>query len=166
MSKASAAQTAKTMRQLSQAAIPILIAAIALPLIGNLYLALAEPAPGANAGVLIATQIIAALPGLILAGSLFWLVHVLREYEQGRFLSSAAGGAFKRVSAGAMIALIAHVALAPMLIGLIQGGSLSDMLRADMFSLCIMVFCAAMLTVGALLEDAARTLKAEHDQIV
>lgn len=166
MSKASASQTAKTMRQLSQAAIPILIAAIALPLIGQIYLALFEPQPGANAAALIGAHVLRALPALILAGSLFGLVRVLREYEAGRFLSAEAGAAFKRVSAGAMIALIAHVAAAPILIGLIEGKSLSEMLQADTFSLCIMVFCAAMLTVGALLEDAARVLKSEHDQIV
>lgn len=166
MSQASAAQTAKTMRQLAQAAVPILIAAIALPLIGQIYLALFEPQPGANAGALIATRIISAVPALILAFSLMGLAAMLREYEQGRFLSLAAGAAFKRVSAGAMIALIAHVAVAPILIGLIESKSLSEMLQADTFLLCIMVFCAAMLTVGALLEDAARALKADNDQIV
>ncbi len=166
MSKASAAQTAKTMRQLSQAAIPILIAVIALPLIGQIYLALFEPQPGANASALIATYIISAVPALILAFSLMGLAAMLREYEEGRFLSLTAGAAFKRVSAGAMIALIAHVAIAPILIGLIEGKGLGAMLQADTFLLCIMVFCAAMLTVGALLEDSARALKADNDQIV
>ena len=166
MSKASAAGAAKNMRQLSQVAIPILIAAVALPLIGGIYLALFEPAPGANAGALIATHIIRALPAFILAFALTGLVTVLREYEEGRFLSLTAGAAFKRVSAGAIVALLLHIVAAPVLVGVIEGRSLGQTLDFDVFSLCVMMFCAAVLTVGALLEDAARALKADNDQIV
>lgn len=164
MSKASAAQTAKTMRQLAQAGVPLLIVAIALPLIGEIYLALFGPAPGANAGALIAAHVIRALPAFILAFALTGLIAILREYEEGRFLSRESGAAFKRVSTGAIVALLLHIVGAPMLIGVIEGRG--ELFNADMFSLCLLMFCAAMLTVGALLEDAARALKADNDQIV
>jgi len=164
MTKASASATAKNMRQLSQAAIPLLIAAIALPLIGQVYLALFEPAPGANTGALVATHLIRALPALIFAISLSGIVAVLREYEAGRFLSLTAGAAFKQVSVSAIVALLLQIVAAPVLIGLIEGGG--ALFQFDLFSLCVLLFLGAMLTVAALLEEAARALKAEHDQIV
>lgn len=164
MSRASASQTAKTMRQLTQVSIPLLIAAIVLPLIGQIYLALFEPAPGAHASAVIAVDIIRAAPALLLAFSLFGLVAVLREYEEGRFFSLASSVALKRVSAGAIIAMLVQIAAAPLLIGIIEGRG--DLFIFDTFSLCLLMFAGAMLTVAALLEDAARALKADNDQIV
>lgn len=166
MGQSSAAASAKTMRQLTQAGLPILLAVIFLNLIGSLYLAIFEPAPGANTPAIVAVHVIAALPALLLAASLTGLVKMLCEFEAGRFVSAVAGAAFKRVSVGAMIALLLHIIAAPLLIALIEGRSWREAMNFDAFGLCMLMFAAAMFTVGALLEDAAAALKAENDSIV
>lgn len=166
LTPASSLSSAKRARLWAQVAIPLLIAAIALPLIGRIYLALFEPAPGEHALSLIAMHVIGAAPAFLLAWTLMGLTKVLSEYEHGRFLSLEASAHLKRVGQGAVLALLAHFFIAPMLIALILGAPLFDALLIEPFSLGMLLFAAAMLTVGALLEDAAKALKADNDQIV
>lgn len=69
---------------------PVLFAAVVLPLIGRLYLALFEPAGGVIAWTAVAAIVLEALPPLILAWTMFGVVSVLAEYEMARYVSMRA----------------------------------------------------------------------------
>lgn len=145
---------------------PLLLAAVVLPLIGRLYLAVFEAPAGAGPMWLGAVSIaLEALPALILAWTVFGVISVLSEYEQGRFVSLRASAGLKRAGAGAAVALVLQV-LAPVGLAALHGQPLWPALHANMFDLAVMTFASGMITIGSALEAAARALQSENDQIV
>ncbi|MBP6011802.1 MAG: DUF2975 domain-containing protein [Alphaproteobacteria bacterium] len=149
-------------------AIPLLLAAIVLPLIGRVYLAIFEPAvPDPQAiWTNVAVHVVEALPSLILSWTMYGVLRVLVEYGQGRYLSLRASRSLKWVGLGALVALLLNVMVVPITVAALRGSSLWIALNPHVFDLCIMMFAAGMLTIGSLLEAAARDLQSEHDQIV
>jgi hypothetical protein len=145
---------------------PILLAAVVLPVIGRLYLAMFEAPAGAGpAWIAVTAIVIEALPPLILAWSMFGLVSVLSEYGQGRFVSLRASAGFMRAGVGGAVALILQV-LAPVGLAALHGQSLWPALNPNIFDLAVMMFASGLLMIGSALEAAARDLQSENDQIV
>lgn len=148
---------------------PVLFAAVVLPLIGRLYLAVFEP-PAGQAGdamwTAVAIVLLQALPPLILSWTMFGVVGVLSEYEMARYVSIKASAGLKRAGAGATVALILQVLVVPVAVAALRGEPLWPATNPDVFDLAIMIFASSMLTVGSVLEAAARELQDEVDQIV
>ncbi|MEQ1864771.1 MAG: hypothetical protein ABL996_08970 [Micropepsaceae bacterium] len=163
-------RSAQSAGRLVRFAIPLLFAAVALPLIGRVYLAVFEPAAAAADAQAVwanvAVHVIEALPALILSWTMFGVSSVLAEYERGQFLSLRASLGLKRVGLGAMVALLLNALAVPVAVAALRGTPLWAALNPDVFDLCIWMFAAGMLTVGGVLEAAARDLQHEHDQIV
>lgn len=162
-------QAAHKARTLAQIAIPLLFAAIVLPTIGSLYLAAFEPPLGATDASRTAESLIVvikAVPPLLLASSMLGLTKVLQEYEAGRYLSRAASTALKGVGQGGLLALLLNVIVVPPVVAILRGESVWSALNPDVFDLCVMMFASTVLTVGYVLEGAAKDLKADNDQIV
>jgi len=161
-------RSAQTAGMMVRIAIPLLFAAIVLPLIGRVYLAIFEPAVADAQAVWTnaAVHIIQALPALILSWTMFGVSAVLAEYERGQFLSLRASLGLKRVGQGALIALLLNVLAVPVAVAALRGVPLWPALNPDVFDLCILMFAAGMLTIGGVLEGAARDLQHENDQIV
>ncbi len=159
-------QVARKARTLAQIAIPLLFAGILLPTIGSLYLAAFEPAPGSDPTAEALVVLVQAIPPLLLAWSMLGLTKVLSEYEAGRYLSREASTALKRVGQGGLLALLLNVIVIPPLVALLRGDSVFAALNPNIFDLCVMMFASTTLTVGYVLEDAAKQLKTENDQIV
>lgn len=146
---------------------PLVLAAVVLPLIGRLYLAAFEAPSGAPPLMLaLAAIVFEALPPLLLCVALFNVIAVLSEYEHARFTSRRASAAMKRAGAAATIALVLHVAAVPLALAALRGEPLWPALNPDVFDLTVMIFATSMLTIGAVLEAAARALQSENDQIV
>ena len=145
---------------------PILFAAVVLPLIGRVYLALFEPAGGVVAWPVVAAIVIEALPPLILAWCMFGMVSVFAEYQMARYVSLRASAGLKRAGVGATVALLLQVIVVPVALAALKGQPLWPAINADVFDLAIMIFASSMLTVGSVLEAAARELQDEVDQIV
>jgi hypothetical protein len=161
-------RSAQSAGMMVRIAIPLLFAAIVLPLIGRVYLAIFEPA-SADAQAIwtnAAIHIVEALPALILSLTMFGVSSVLAEYERGRFLSLRASSSLKRVGMGAIVALLLNAVAVPVAVAALRGSSLWGALNPDVFDLCILMFAAGMLTIGGVLEGAARDIQSEHDQIV
>jgi hypothetical protein len=146
---------------------PLLLAAIVLPLIGRIYLAVFEAPTGAGVAPwpAVAAIVLEALPPLILAWSMFGLIGALAEYEQGHFASLRASAGLKRAGAGATIALVLQV-LVPVGLAALKGQPLWPALNPNVFDLAVMIFASSMLAVGSVLEAAARELQSETDQII
>ena len=166
MGPASVREGARKARAAAQLALPLAVAAVGLPLIGRVYLALFEPAPGQGGWGLALTHIVQAAPAFLLLAALFGLVNVLREYEAGRFLSLAASAGLKRVGRDGLLAMILHFMVLPAVFAMLGGAPMLEALSGAPFNIAVMLFAAAVLSVGALLEAAAQALKADHDQIV
>jgi hypothetical protein len=149
-------------------AIPLLFAAIVLPLIGRVYLSVFEPAAADGPAIWTnaAVHIVEALPALILSLTMFGISTVLAEYERGQFLSLKASSALKRVGQGALVALLLNAVAVPIGVAALRGTPLWTALNPDVFDLCILMFAAGMLTIGGVLEGAARDLQHEQDQII
>ena len=78
--------------------IPLLVAAVGLPLIGELYLVTFEPAPwAAQLGPYLAFMIklLSYAPAIAAVGAVIMLSPVLVEYHEGRFTSKKASAAFQ-----------------------------------------------------------------------
>ncbi len=159
-------QAAHRARVLAQVAIPLLFAAIVLPLIGQIYLATFEaPANGGDKLTAVLIILLQAAPAFALAWTMLGVAKVLAEYEAGRLLSHTASKALRNVGFGGLVALLLNVVVVPLAVGALRGDVFAA-LNPDVFDLCVLMFAASMLTVGAVLEDATKTLKAENDQIV
>jgi hypothetical protein len=157
---------ARRARLMTEVTIPLLFAAIGLPLIGRLYLALFEAAVGALALLNAFIIVLEAAPSLILGYALLGVSGLLHEYEQGRFLSLTASSRLKRVGQWALAALLLQFVVVPVLAAALRRQAWFEALQFDVFNLGVLVFAAFMLTVGAVLEAAAKALQAENEQIV
>lgn len=147
--------------------IPLLVAAIGLPLIGELYLVTFEPAPraaalGAPAAALI--KLISYAPAIAAASAVILLQPVLVAYSQGRFVSETASAAFVSAGSAAIGALLLKLLGAPFAIALLGGAAFSW--RFDPLDVALMVFAATVMMIGVALDAAAAALKADNDQIV
>ena len=162
------AQTTVRMALLVAFASPLLLAAIVLPLVGRVYLAIFEPAVPDSQAIWtnVVVHIVEALPALILSWTMFGVGRVLLEYGEGRFLSLRASQALKWVGLGALVALLLNVVAVPVIIAALRGSSLWTALNPDVFDLGILMFAGGIQTIGSVLEAAARNLQTENDQIV
>jgi len=145
---------------------PLLFAAVVLPLIGRLYLSVFEPAGGVVVWPAVAAIALEALPPLILAWSMFGVVGALAEYEMARYVSLKASTGLKRAGSGASIALVLQVLVVPVALAALKGEALWPAINPNVFDLAVMIFASSMLTVGSVLEAAARELQDEVDQMV
>lgn len=147
-------------------AAPILLAAVLLPVIGRLYLAVFEaPVDAGPTWIAVSTILLKALPPLILACSIFGLASVLSEYAQGRFVSLRASTGLQRAGAGGALAIVLQVHV-PVGIAALHGQPLWPALNPDTFDLAVMMFASSMLMIGTALEAAAKQLQVENDQII
>lgn len=155
------------MRVISAMLIPMLIAAIGLPLIGEIYLVTFEPAPwavevGALSAVLI--KVLTYAPAIAAAAAVVMLQPALVEYSEGRFVSEKASAAFQLAGISALVAFFLKLLVAPLAISLLGGASFSW--RVEMLDVALMVFAASVTMIGGVLDAAVASLKAENDQIV
>lgn len=141
--------------------IPLLIAAIALPLIGGVYLELFER-DGGIAGA--ALRVIDAVPAILAAIAVISLHGVLIAYASGGLLSKRASDAFHYAGLWALGAFGVKIVLQPIVTAIISNSPYEW--RFDPFDIALMVFAALVLMVGGVLQTAAAALKAENDQIV
>lgn len=155
------------MRKTIEALIPLLFAAIVLPLIGEIYLVVFEPKPwavevGPVRAVLI--KLFRYAPALVGAFAVTMLRAVFAEYQEGRFLSAKASAAFQRAGFWALGAFFLQMLVAPLAVSLLGGEPFNW--RFDPLDIALMAFAASVLMIGGVLEAAAASLKAENDQIV
>lgn len=155
------------MRVINATLIPILIAAIGPPLIGELYLVTFEPTPwagalGAPAAALV--KLFSHAPAITAAAAVILLQPVLVEYSQGRFVPEKASAAFVRAGLAAIAALLLKLLVAPGAIALLGGAAFTW--RSDPLGIALMVFAATVMMIGRALDAAAASFKADNDQIV
>lgn len=154
-------------QNLTKVLIPLLLAAIVLPLIGELYLVTFEPAPWAaelGAPLAIAIKLVSYAPALCAAVAVIVLQPVFNAFKQGEFLSTKASAAFQYAGLWALAAFILKIFVAPILIAVL-GGAAFDW-KFDPLDIGVMAFAISVLMIGGVLEAAAAALKAENDQIV
>lgn len=155
------------MRTMSEILIPLLVAAIALPLIGELYLVTFEPAHWAaelGAPLAIAIKLVSYAPAIVGAVAVIMLRTVFVEYQEGRFLSAKASSAFQSAGVWALAAFLLKMFVAPFVVSLLGGAAFNW--RFDPLDIALMAFATSVLMIGGVLEAAAASLKAENDQIV
>lgn len=155
------------MRVMGAILIPMLTAAIGLPLIGELYLVTFEPAPwaaevGAASAILI--KLLSYAPAIAAAAAVIMLQPVLVEYHAGRFVSDKASTAFQLAGLSALAAFFLKLLVSPLAISLLGGPPFAW--RFDPMDISLMVFAASVLMIGGVLDAAAASLKAENDQII
>lgn len=158
---ASAARQARSMQRVTEILIPLLVAAIALPLIGSVYLALVEGRGGPAAALI---HIVAATPAICAAIAVIGLHGVISEYTAGRMLSPAASEGFRHAGAWALAAFLVKLTVAPVLAGMLGGPAFTW--RFEALDLALMAFAALVVMIGTVIQAAAAALKAENDQIV
>ena len=147
--------------------IPMLVAAVGLPLIGELYLVTFEPAPWAaelGAPIAIVIKLLSYAPAIAAVGAVIMLRPALLEYHEGRFVSEKASRAFQWAGLFALAAFFLKLLIAPLAIALLGGAPFAW--RFDPLDIALMVFASTVLMVGGVLEAAVASLKAENDQIV
>lgn len=155
------------MRVMNEMLIPILVAAVGLPLIGELYLVTCEPAPWAaelGAPLAIAIKLLSYAPAIAAVGAVIMLRPVLVEYHERRFISEKASRAFQLAGLFALTAFMLKLLIAALVISLLGGPAFAW--RFDPLDIALMVFASSVLMIGGVLEAAAASLKAENDQIV
>ncbi|MBL8547014.1 MAG: hypothetical protein JNL81_11160 [Hyphomonadaceae bacterium] len=155
------------MRVMGAVLIPMLAAAIGLPLIGEVYLVSFEPAPwavevGAPSAVLI--KLLSYAPAMAAAAAVVMLQPALVEYHEGRFVSDKASAAFQLAGIWALAAFFLKLLVAPLVISLLGGAPFTW--RFDPLDIALMVFAASVMMIGGVLDAAVAALKAENDQIV
>lgn len=155
------------MRVMGAILIPMLSAAIGLPLIGEIYLVSFEPAPwavevGVFASILI--KVLSYAPAIAAAVAVAMIQPVLVEYHEGRFVSDKASRAFQLAGISALAAFFLKLVIAPIGIALLGGAPFTW--RVDTMDLALMVFASSVLMIGGVLDAAVASLKAENDQIV
>jgi len=164
---AKARAQAGQMRTITDVLMPILLAAIVLPLIGDVYLTATDPAPwaaGLSAPVAVLIKLIGYTPALVGAVAVAMLRTVFAEYAEGNFLSAKASAAFQRSGIWALAAFLLKIFAAPFAVSLLGGAAFNW--RFDPLDIALMAFATSVLMIGGVLEAAATALKAENDQIV
>jgi hypothetical protein len=147
--------------------IPMLAAAVGLPLIGELYLVTFEPAPWAaalGAPIAMVIKLLSYAPAIAAVGAVIVLRPVPLEYHEGRFVSEKASRAFQLAGLFARAAFFLKLRIAPLAVALLGGAPFSW--RFDPLDIALMVFASTVLMIGGVLEAAVASLKAENDQIV
>jgi len=155
------------MRVLGATLSPMLVAAIGLPFIGEIYLVTFEPAPWAvevGAPVAILIKVLSYAPAVAGAAAVIMLQPVLVEYNEGRFVSDKASAAFQLAGLSAFAAFFLKTLVSPLGISLLGGPPFAW--RFDPFDIALMVFAASVIMIGGVLDAAVTSLKAENDQIV
>lgn len=155
------------MRVINEVLIPLLVASVGLPLIGELYLVTFEPAPWAaelGAPIAILIKLLSYAPAIAAVGAVISLRPVLIEYHEGRFVSEKASGAFQLAGLLALAAFFLKLFISPLAISLLGGADFSW--RVDPLDIALMVFASSVLMIGGALDAAATALKSENDQIV
>lgn len=158
---------ARQMRTTNDVLIPLLIAAIGLPLIGEIYLVSFEPAAWAvqvGAPLAVLSKLVSYAPALAAATAVIMLRPVFVEYEAGRFLSTKASAAFQRAGLWALVAFVLKIFVSPFVVALLRGEAFNW--QFDPLDIALMTFAISVLMIGGVLEAAAASLKAENDQIV
>lgn len=155
------------MRFMNELLIPLLAAAVGLPLIGELYLVAFEPAPwaaelGAPRAIMI--KLLNYAPAIAAVGAVIALRPVLIEYHEGRFISERASRAFQMAGLLALAAFLLKLLISPLAISMLGGAVFAW--RADPLDIALMIFASSVLMIGGVLNAAAASLKAENDQIV
>ncbi|ANP45107.1 hypothetical protein [Candidatus Viadribacter manganicus] len=155
------------MRVMGAVLMPMLAAAIGLPLIGEVYLVTFEPAPwavevGPLSAVLI--KLLSYAPAVAAAVAVAMLQPVLVEYHDGRFVSEKASAAFQLAGTCALVAFFLKLLVGPLAIALLGGAPFAW--RFDPLDIALMVFSASVMMIGGVLDAAVASLKAENDEIV
>ncbi|MBM3750012.1 MAG: hypothetical protein FJW21_02355 [Acidimicrobiia bacterium] len=148
--------------------IPLLVAAIGLPLVGGVYLIATgdiDAVGSLSTGSALLLRLAEAVPAVLLALCIVALRKVLLEYERGQFLSVVATTSFERVGAFALVAILAQVVGVPALRAALLG-EWRLMLDYTMFDVSLLLFGALLSMVGAVFGRAAVAIKAENDEIV
>ncbi|UPT64209.1 MAG: hypothetical protein M0D54_06645 [Hyphomonadaceae bacterium JAD_PAG50586_4] len=164
---ATARKQAGQMRYLSDLLAPMLVAAIGLPLIGDLYLTAFEPAPLAaalGAPAALAIKLLSYAPAIVAAAAVISLRPVFVEFQEGRFVSTKASAAFQVAGLLALAAFLLKVLVAPLLSAFLGGPAFTW--RVETFDIAMMTFASFVLMVGGALDAAVAALKSENDQIV
>lgn len=154
-------------RTLTEFLTPLLLAAIILPLIGELYLVSFEPGPwaaelGAPRAMLV--KLLSYTPAVFGALAVIMLKPVFAEIHEGRFVSSRASAAYQRAGSWALAAFLMKIFVTPFGVSLL--GAAGFVWRFDPLDIALMAFAACVLMIGQVLDAAAASLKAENDQIV
>lgn len=164
---ATARASAGQMRTVTDMLIPLLVAAIALPLIGELYLVTFEPAPWAaevGAPIAVLIKLLTYAPALAGAAAVIALRPALVEYQEGRYVSAKASAAFQRAGYWALGAFLLKMFVAPVGVALLGGAAFNW--RFDPLDIALMAFAVSVVMIGGVLDAAVAQLKAENDQIV
>jgi hypothetical protein len=164
---AKAQSQAAQMRKMTELLIPLLVAAIILPLIGDVFLTITSPGPWAaelSTPVAVLIKLLTYAPALVAAYAVIQLRTVFAEYEAERFLSAKASTAFQNAGTWALGAVSLKMFVAPLAISLLGGAAFNW--RFDPLDIALMAFAVFVLMIGGVLEAAAASLKAENDQIV
>jgi len=158
---------ASSLHALTEFLVPLLVAAIALPLIGELYLVSFEPAPWAaelGAPRAVAIKLLTYAPAVAGALAVIMLRPIFVEFHAGRFVSPRASAAYQYAGLWALAALLLKTIVTPIGVSLLGGAAFNW--RFDPLDIALMAFAAAVMMIGQVLEAAAAALKAENDQIV
>lgn len=149
------------LQRTTQILIPLLIAAIALPLIGGVYLELFERAGGAMGAL---NRIGLAVPAICAAVAVVALHGVLSEYAAGRILSAKASDGFRRAGYFVLAAFLVKMIGFPLLALLTPNAQIAW--QFEPLDIALMAFASLVIMIGTVLEAAAKALKADNDQIV
>lgn len=147
---------------------PMLVAAIGLPLIGGVYLIVTgdvDAVGSLSRGSALLLRLAETVPAVLLALGIVALRRVLLEYERGQFLSVVATTSFERVGVFALMAILAQVVGVPAVRAALFG-EWRMMLDYTMFDVSLLLFGALLSMVGAVFGRAAAAIKAENDEIV
>ena len=160
-----AQKQAASLGRITEVLIPLLLAAICLPLIGDLFLTLTEPrSDGLGNGQAALIKLIGYIPALCIAAAVIGLRGVLAEYAGGRFVSERASNAFNKAGLWTLAGIVLQAFVGAILVALLGGPDFAW--RFDPFGIGMLAFATSMLMIGQALQAAAAALKAENDQIV
>lgn len=160
---------ARRVRIMAEVLVPMFLAAIALPLIGRVFLAVTDAATrptGASVGASVAMLLMSAAPALCLAMTIAALRDLFFEYEHGRFLGAAASKHFRQAGSWSLAACGLKFIALPLCAMALLRTPFDQAFRFSMFDVGIVVVATFVLMIGNVLENVAAALKAENDEIV
>jgi hypothetical protein len=169
VSPRSSQRDARRVRLMAEVLLPVFLAAIVLPLIGSVFLAVTDAAmrpAGARTSAAVAMLLVSAAPALCLAMTIAALRGLFFEYEHGRFLGAVASTHFRRAGSWSLAACGLKFVFAPLCAMALLRTPLDQAFRFTMFDVGIVVVATFVLMIGHVLENVASGLKAENDEIV